>query len=96
MSIFANSSEPTRLEEAKNVRAEAEQLINDEVVTYYQRWRALADSDPEWGQKHPMQISVSHDSHGRLSLEFQPTLPWLALEEVKKETTSAILTDTGA
>lgn len=84
------------LEEAKKVRAEAEQLINDEVVTYYQRWRALADSDPEWGQEHPMQISVSRDAHGRLSLDFQPTLPWLALEEAKSEPASSLIEETGA
>lgn len=83
------------LEDAKAARAEAEELINDEVVTYYQRWRALADADPQWAAEHPMQITVSHDAHGRLSLQFEPQLPWVALEKPQKQDCPAVLVDAG-
>lgn len=84
------------LEDAKAAREDAETQINDEVVTYYQRWRMLADADPEWAREHPMQISVSHDAHGRIRLLFQPSLPWMELEKTPPLAQEIILAGTGA
>ena len=84
-----------RLEDAKAARAEAEELINDEVVAYYQRWRALADADPAWGENHPMQIEVSHDAHDRLKLDFQPSLPWMELEKTDTNKNDMVRVDAG-
>lgn len=84
------------LEDAKAAREDAEAQINDEVVTYYQRWRMLADADPEWAREHPMQISVSHDAHGRIRLLFQPSLPWMELEKTPPLAQEIILAGTGA
>jgi len=63
------------LEDARLARLEAEELINDEAVAYYERWRQIADANPAWAKKYPPQISVSHDAHGRIRLDIQPVLP---------------------
>ena len=87
-----------RLEDAREARTQAEELINAEVVAYYQRWRSLADENPEWGEMHPLQIEVTHDAHGRLHVDFLPQLPWVALEKPqpeKQEEQLPPLVDTG-
>jgi len=61
-------------EEAREARQEAEELLNDVFVAYYEQWRRKADANPEWGRSHPVQVEVKRDAHGRLALNLWPVL----------------------
>lgn len=60
------------LEDAARARKEAETLINDTVVSYYDKWKRKAEEDPAWAQANPMRIQVEHNSGQRISVQCKP------------------------
>lgn len=62
------------LESAKEARLEAEEQINSEVISFYERWKALADADPEWAAENPIRIDVMRGGSGGLRLMLWPRL----------------------
>lgn len=62
------------LEEAAQVRHEAEERINEQVVSFYSRWKAKAEQEPEWAKRNPVSISVERGMNGEIRLLFQPNL----------------------
>jgi len=61
-------------EEAVVVRQEAEKLLFDGAVEYYEAWKARADVDPEWAAANPLQIKVEKEGLDRLKVKFIPEI----------------------
>lgn len=60
------------LETAAEVRREAEESINDQVVAIYDAWKVLAAADPEWAEANPLRFDVEKGQSGiRLSARLQ-------------------------
>ncbi len=62
------------LTEAQRARQEADELIDRQVVGYYERWKRRADADPEWAKENPMRIKAGRDEDNRLKLDVSPVL----------------------
>ncbi len=63
-----------KIEEAAQVRKEAEEILFDGVAAHYDRWKAKADQDPVWAEENPIQISVTQGSDKQLLVEMLPRL----------------------
>ena len=59
---------------AVKARKEAEELLFEETVAHFERWKARADSDPLWAAENPFEVSVSKGAAGALSVTYCPTL----------------------
>ena len=62
-----------RMEDAAQARREAEISLNETFVAYYEKWRALVEDNPEWGDNHPIRASVQR-INGELSLVVTPEI----------------------
>lgn len=62
------------LDEAKRARQEADELIEKQVVAYYEKWKRRADADPEWAKKNQIRIRAGRDEDNRLRLDVFPLL----------------------
>lgn len=60
------------IEEASRVRKEAEEILFNQTVKFYQKWKAIADTDPDWAYENPVKLIVSKDSHNALSVIYYP------------------------
>ncbi len=67
LGTFAN------IEDAHEVRKEAEEALFQSTVEYYARWQEKADSDPEWARENPVKIFVRKEN-GHLFTEFTPAI----------------------
>jgi hypothetical protein len=63
-----------RIEDAVDVRQEAEALLFDETAAFYEQWNRKAERDPEWAKANPIKIRVFRASDGRLAVNYQPAL----------------------
>ena len=61
------------IEEAAQVRREAEEVLFDGFAEYYAKWRKKADADPDWAEKNPIQVNVERAGE-RLRVKFLPDL----------------------
>lgn len=62
------------LEEAAFVRKEAEALIHESAVEFYEEWKRRADGDPEWAEMNPVRICVTRRDDGDFTVEMAPKL----------------------
>lgn len=62
------------IEQAIKARKEAEHLLFDGTASHYERWKARAETDPEWAEENPLQIIVSKKNSNELSVTFLPQL----------------------
>ena len=62
------------LEEAAEVRKEAEILLREAVVAHHARWEEKAKRDPEWAKNNPIHFVVEKDGQGRLRIQCLPEL----------------------
>ena len=62
------------IEEAAQVRKEAEDSLFAPVVEHYERWKAKADVDPEWGEANPFKITVAKETDNTFSVECLPKM----------------------
>lgn len=60
------------IEDAAKVRKEAEELLFDGVAAHYARWKAKADTDPEWAVQNPVKILVTKKSTSELAVTLLP------------------------
>lgn len=56
------------LEAASAARLAAEESIRSQLITAWESWRAQADQNPAWAQKHPFTFRVEKDKHNQLTL----------------------------
>ena len=63
-----------RIEDAAEARREAEEVLFDGVAAHYQKWKMVADRDPEWAAEHPIQVTVILEN-GRLRVTLLPEIP---------------------
>ncbi len=61
------------IEEAQQVRREAEEAVFGATLEYYQKWNARAQQDSEWAEQNPVVITVIRDKDS-LRTEFFPVL----------------------
>lgn len=61
------------LEEAAEARRQAEELISEQAVLVYEKWKQRSDENPAWGEAHPIHFSVVRGADG-LKLETTPSL----------------------
>jgi len=62
------------IDDAAKARREAEALLFDGVVAHYDKWKALADADPEWAKDNPIEITVSKKSKSELQVTMLPAM----------------------
>lgn len=60
------------IEEAANARKDAEKLLFEDTVAFYERWKAKAAEDPQWGQENPVQIQPYRGANGLLCVAYSP------------------------
>ena len=62
------------MEEAVQVRREAESEIHDAFVELYHRWKERTAADPEWGKKNPLIFRVVKEPGGSYRVISSPVL----------------------
>lgn len=62
------------VEEAAEARKKAEEAINGEVISFYEKWSEKAAADPVWAKDNPIKISVSKSADAELRVQLQPDL----------------------
>ena len=62
------------LEDAAQARKKAEDLLNDKVVGFYEKWSEKAAADPVWAKGNPVKILVNRLDDGELDVVLQPTI----------------------
>ena len=62
------------LDSAQAARREAEEIINEQVVAFYEKWKRRAEEDPEWAEQNPIEISVQKNEANRIALSLKPDL----------------------
>ena len=65
----------TSMEEAIQVRREAESEIHDAFVEKYHRWEERTAKDPEWGKTNPLVFHVEKEPGGGYRVVSSPELP---------------------
>lgn len=61
-------------EDAAEVRRKAESLLFDEAVSFYDKWKTQADTDPQWAVDNPIHFDVCKDESGAFRLVLLPTM----------------------
>ncbi len=61
------------IEDAVKARKEGEEALYSATIEYHARWKAKADTEPEWAALNPIQIFVTKEN-GRLQISFLPNL----------------------
>lgn len=61
-------------EEAAQVRKEAEKILFVQTVEYYQKWKEIADANPDWAAENPINLIVTKDSYNELNIQYFPDL----------------------
>lgn len=62
------------LEAAAEARKKAEELLNEKVVGFYEKWSEKVAADPVWAKENPTKIHVSRLDSGELDVALQPTM----------------------
>lgn len=68
------------LEDAAKVRKEAEALLHDEALRFYEKWKHLAQRDAVWAAENPVEIRVNKRDSGEFEMEMLPKIDDLAAE----------------
>lgn len=63
-----------RIEDAAKARKEAEDLLFGETAAFIRRWKERAEKNPAWAEKNPVEIQVSRDGTGRLTVAYSPRI----------------------
>lgn len=61
------------LEEAAAVRAEAERVLFDGFVSFYEKWEKKAKEDPKWAENNPIRVNIGK-LRGELFVELLPKM----------------------
>lgn len=61
-----------KLDAAAQVRKEAEKLLHDDFVRFYDQWKQRADADPQWAEENPVSIQVEAQRMGDFSVVMLP------------------------
>lgn len=69
------------LEEAAQVRKDAEETLHQTVLEHYAAWNARAAEAPDWAAEHPLKFAAEKDAQGRLQLRCQPSLAEMAQKQ---------------
>ncbi len=62
------------LEVAKQVRKEAEHVVFDGFIDYYESYKRIAEENPGWQEENPITLEVRKDGNQELTVEFSPRL----------------------
>lgn len=62
------------IEDAAIARKEAEKLLFEDTVAFYDKWKAMAEGDPQWGIENPVRIRPYKDTDGILRVSYSPQL----------------------
>ena len=62
------------IEAAKKARLQAEQVLHEEFLEFYDAWRIQADLDPAWAAENPVSVKVKQLADGSFDVEMQPEL----------------------
>ncbi|MBQ7371842.1 MAG: hypothetical protein IJW67_08175, partial [Blautia sp.] len=61
-------------EEAAQARKEAEKILFVQTVEYYEKWKEIAEANPDWAAENPISLIVTKDSHNELNIQYSPDL----------------------
>ncbi len=62
------------LEEAAEVRKDAEECLFGTFLDFYDKWKKKADADQEWAKANPVSVNVQQGEDGRFHVSLSPTL----------------------
>lgn len=62
----------SKLETAAQVRKQAEKVLHDDFVRFYDRWKKKAEKDPIWAAENPISISVEQKDTGDFMVCMSP------------------------
>ena len=63
-----------KLETAAQVRRQAEKILHDDFVKFYDKWKKKADCDPKWAEENPISITVTQESDDRFIVKMTPPM----------------------
>ncbi|MBR3842246.1 MAG: hypothetical protein IKM38_03120 [Christensenellaceae bacterium] len=63
-----------KIEDAVRVRKEAEEQLFDRVAEHYEKWKALAEKDPDWAEINPIEVEVRQNKDKSLDVRIYPRL----------------------
>ena len=62
------------IEDAARARKEAEDLLFGEMAAFIRHWEERAEKDTAWAEKNPVEIRVSRDGTGQLTVAYSPRI----------------------
>lgn len=62
------------IDDAAEARRKGEELLHSGTAEYYERWKAIADTDQVWAKENPINIKVERDGYGELKVWFEPEI----------------------
>ena len=62
------------IDDAIDVRKQAETLIYEKGDLFYARWKKRAEADPAWGREHPVRLCVTKKEEQGYLVTFVPIL----------------------
>ncbi|MBQ3009151.1 MAG: hypothetical protein IJD80_06140, partial [Oscillospiraceae bacterium] len=62
------------IEDAITARQAAEDLLMKGTVDHYEKWKQLADENPQWAQENPFSIRVYRTGDSEIMAEFLPAI----------------------
>ena len=62
------------LEQASQIRNQVEKSVQEQLIPYWEKWRSLANQDPEWGKSNPIMIEVEKTPDHQVLLHITPHL----------------------
>ena len=64
----------TKLETAAYVRGQAKQLLHNDFLRFYEKWKEKADVDPDWAEENPISVAVNKTESGGFEVSMLPKL----------------------
>lgn len=62
----------SRIETAAQVRKQAEKVLHDDFVKFYDKWKEKAENDPIWAEENPISISVDQKDNDNFIVYMSP------------------------
>lgn len=62
------------IDDVAEARRKGEELLHSGTAEYYERWKAIADTDQVWAKENPINIKVERDGNGELKVWFEPEI----------------------
>lgn len=62
------------LDMAASVRKEAEKLLHEDFLAFYEKWRRKAEAEPEWAKENPISVEVEQQEDHSFTVRMLPEM----------------------